>query len=202
MIFLFLHFWNSHQAICLWVEAILKPGSGGWWRGMFLRETNWAQSGVLKQIQTCVWEILSCLSVSQTPNSRQDMSPKPPSQNKSSYSAMSQSHYQGKPNLSAKALMRWQMRGLCVACRQLKPWWSCECWELLWNYSWKAFCGLESDSTATATASLWNLTVKLNNTQSSWVAWSKKNWLVEMLLRDSKLELKVGLWLKLISIIN
>lgn len=60
---------------------------------------------------------------------------------------------------------RW---GLCVACRQLKPWWSCECWELLWNNSWKAFSGLESDLTDDSYCiSLWHLAVKLNNTQSN-----------------------------------
>lgn len=87
----------------------------------------------------CVWETLSCLSASQTPNSTRDMSPKPQSQNKSSYSAwvtvpLPKENWMWVPELWC--FDRWS---LCVACRQLKPWWNCKCWELLWNNSWKCF---------------------------------------------------------------
>lgn len=115
----------------------------------------------------CLWEILSCLSASQTPNSPRDMSSKTPEPKqvqlfRVSHSPTTKENWIWVPK--CWCVDRW---GLCVACRQLKPWWNCKCWELQWNNSWKAFCGPESDWTATATVSLWHLAVKLNNTQSS-----------------------------------
>ena len=49
----------------------------------------------------------------------------------------SQSCYQRKLNMCAKALMRWQMRPVCSlqAAQSLV---NCKCWELLWTDSWKA----------------------------------------------------------------
>lgn len=120
---LFPLFWNSHQGICLWVEAILNTGSGGWWRwwwwwGTFPRETNWAQSGVLKanpnkQCWRVSWRYChACLHHRhqivhgiRLRNPRAKTSPV--------ILHESQSHYQRKLNVSGEALMPWQMRLLC-----------------------------------------------------------------------------------------
>lgn len=112
--FLF-HFWNSHQATCLRSQAILNSGSGRWKKGTFPRETNWAQSRVLKQIQInnpgLRLEILSCLSAPETPNSSQSL-PNPGAKTSPVILHDSQSKKR-KLNLSAKALMHWQMRPPC-----------------------------------------------------------------------------------------
>ena len=131
------------------VGSILNPGSGGWWQQTFPRETKWTQSGVLKQIQTntagfflgdtvvsvCIrHQIVHWICL---PNPRAKTSPV--------ILHESQSHSQRKLNLSAKALMCWQMRPPCSlqAAQALDV--------LLRNNSWKAFCGLENALIETAT---------------------------------------------------
>lgn len=121
--FLFSLFWNSHQGICLWVEAILNPGSGGWWRrwwwwGTFPREANWAQSGVLKanpnkQCWRVSWRYCHACLHHRHQIVRGIRLSNPRAKTSPVILHESQSHYQRKVNVSGKALMPWQMRLLC-----------------------------------------------------------------------------------------
>lgn len=85
-------FLNSHRAICLRVEAILSPGSRGWWRGTVPRQSQPSPGRGVKSeskqtLQPCVLETLSCLSSSQTTRSPLDRPLTAWSQKKASYSA-------------------------------------------------------------------------------------------------------------------
>lgn len=68
-----LNFWHSHQAACLWVEAILNSGSCRCWGGTYPSEMTSPERRVKanpnKQRLDCVLEIPLCLSALPRPNS-------------------------------------------------------------------------------------------------------------------------------------
>lgn len=135
-----LHFLNPHQAICLWVEAI-NQGSRGECHGTFTRVTNWAQSRVLKQIQTnnaglCLRDTQSA---PQTSSSRKNVSPEPQSQTKSSYSPRITVPLPKKTELELQ--IGWRRRSLRAASFSHD---GALFWELQRNNSWKASRGPKS----------------------------------------------------------
>lgn len=174
-----LHFLNSHQDICLRVEAILNPGSAEWWCETIPKETKWTRSGVLKEIQTnnagLRLKKLPSLSESQTPKSPQDTSlPNPRAKTSPVIVHESQSRYHRKLYLSAKALMRWQMKPQLPA-GSSGSWWKGKCWgaaeeQFLEGFLWP-WKGLYCDSHCICVT----FSSQTKRHPVLWVTWSKQN---------------------------
>lgn len=130
--FLFPYCWNSHQGICLWVDAILNQGSGGgwWWCwGTIPRETKWAQSGVLKaspnkQCWLVFGRYCHVCPDAHTQTARRICCLQARSPDESSYSVWVTACLAKKTKHELQGCDVLTDGSLCVACRWLKPWWN------------------------------------------------------------------------------